>query len=110
MDNISYATATTVSILDPSTKPLHGVWSYHPECHEGRSIFPFEKPIWRSWTHQIYACQLSTLYSKRVENPKGEGQASILIMGILRVLDIWLNILTLEEFLQSLGLLIKDSL
>jgi hypothetical protein len=71
MDNISYATSTIASVLDPSTKPLHGVWSHHFEYHEGRSIVPFEKPTRLGWNHQIYACPLWAPYSKKVENPKG---------------------------------------
>ena len=74
LDNISYAIATTISVLDPSTKPLHGFWSHHFKYHEWISISPFEKPTQLGWNHQIYACQLWAPYSKNVENPKGSGR------------------------------------
>jgi hypothetical protein len=70
LDKISYATATTVNILDPSTIPLHGVLSHHLEYHEWRSIFPFEKPTQMGWNHQIMST-LGTLFQEGGE-PQGE--------------------------------------
>jgi hypothetical protein len=73
LEKISYAIAITFIVLDPGTKPLHGVWFHHPKYYEGRNIVPLEKPTMLGWIHQIYACQLWAPYSKSVENPKGSG-------------------------------------
>jgi hypothetical protein len=105
LDNISYAITTISNVLDPSKKPLYGVWSHHLKYHEGRSIVPFEKPTQLVGTIKFMHVNFGHLSPRRWRTPSGAGGLIMFIMRRVKLFWVWINIITLEELHESVDFL-----
>jgi hypothetical protein len=77
---------------------------------KGEVLFHLINPSDGVRTIKFMYVNFGNLIPRGWRTPRGVEQVGILIMGRLTVLRIGLKILTLEEFLQSVGLLVKYSL